>query len=129
MSLTNSTSVTQQESNVVETLRAARALIAESKHWTQGGYARRSKRAEGTVGPHDPDAQAWCAVGALKRINGPHQHAAALLLAEAVLDQPVFSVGNAQDRIVHFNDADGRRHRDVVQAFDKAIAKAEGRVS
>lgn len=113
--------------SVAETMRAARAKIEDPKHWIKGNYARVEKNNPIAVDVRDPRAQCWCAVGALMSVDGPYMVDAAVVLAEAIIGPPIFGPSYARDRIVTFNDAAGRRHRDVLRKFDEAIALAESR--
>lgn len=116
--------------NVADTLRAARALIEDPKHWTKGALAKPKKRSSDDEGmtAQDPRAGAWCAVGAIKRVDGVFEDAALVALAQ-VLDWSgnayLYGPAHARDEIVDFNDARIRRHKEVMRAFDKAIALAE----
>lgn len=109
--------------SVAETLRAARAKIADPDHWTKGYFARPAKRSAVEVEPTDPSAGAWCALGALKAVDGPYEHAAVYLLAEAIEGR----VGAHENHVWQFNDREGTRHRDILRKFDQAIKLAEAR--
>lgn len=104
--------------SVAETLRAARALIEDPKHWIKGAEAQTSKRGS-WVDARSPEAGAWCMIGALQAVDGPYEHRALALLA-AVIRPDGFP-----DDIGDYNDAGHRRHRDVLAKFDRAIRKAE----
>jgi hypothetical protein len=112
---------------VAATLRAARALIADPKHWTKGVLAKPSKHAGYACSPTDERAGAWCAIGALARVDGPYEVEALITLATAGFPDgdTISSAMRARDYIVEFNDDDGRRHRDIMRLFDRAIARAE----
>lgn len=116
--------MSNQPKSVVETLRAARELIADPKRWTKYASARPSKRSNTSVAPTNPEAGAWCASGALSKIDGPSELKAFRALAHAIN-------GSMRDGewwvIVDFNDTSGRRHRDVLAAFDRAIKAEEAK--
>lgn len=117
-----STTVTQQDTkpqSVADTLRAARALIEDPKHWTKRAYARPSKWATDERAPESLEAGAWCALGALRRIDGPYELSAISALSR------VISGGTGTIAVWRFNDDPERRHRDILKVFDKAIALAE----
>jgi hypothetical protein len=107
-----------------QVLKAARALIADPKHWTQGELAR---DADGN--PEDeyqPEAVCFCSVGALMR--------AARVVGDD-LNEARFGaftqVGNITLdlrglTIVEFNDAEDTTHADVLAVFDKAIEATKG---
>jgi hypothetical protein len=115
--------------SAAETLRAARALIEDPKHWTKGVYAATSKRSaewsEVFVGSER--AVCWCSLGALRRVDGPHEDAARGLLADAINPQwrTQGEYPYVNEVIYRFNDARHRRHREVLAKFDEAIALAE----
>lgn len=110
---------------VVETLRAAKAVIADPAHWTKGAEARiakRPKRYASKIQVNDPEAAAWCALGALRKVDGPHELSAVRALAHAIYVD--FNQAYAYWTITNFNDEAERRHREVMAVFDRAI-KAE----
>lgn len=115
--------------SVVETLRAARALIEDPSRWIKNDLARKSKHSQFVVWPEDTEAGAWCSVGALRRVDGPFERDAMQVLANAV--QGTFGVRydapNAE--IIMFNDAARRRHKEVLAKYDQAIALAEAEQS
>lgn len=120
-----STQTDDKPASVAETLRAARALLQDPKHWCQGAGARRRRRSVLAVMPLSPEAGAWCLAGALRRIDGPHYDEALIVLATTI-SGPVFVSHQARGYIASFNDARGRRHSAVIRVLDRAIAKAEG---
>ena len=54
----------------------------------------------------------FCAIGAIRQINGPHQQKAMNRLAKVVPDED----------IAGYNDTEGRTRREMLRCFDKAIA-------
>lgn len=115
----------QPPTSVADTLRAARALIADPKHWIKGALAKPSKRSPYGVSPQDWTVTCWCSIGALIAIDGPYEEAAREVLEKAVRLRPRFQWAIVED----FNDNRSTRHADVMDAFDKAIALAEGTTS
>lgn len=98
-----------------ELLRAARAKIADPKHWTQGELARDSGGRP--VGPRNPGAVCWCSMGALEAISFLDAKGALRFLREAVPDDELIKSAT------YFNDE--RKHGDVMGLFDRAIQLAE----
>ena len=121
------TTTNPKPASVVETLRAARALIEDPKHWTKGALAKPGKRSadEETVNVNDPIAGAWCAVGAITRVDGAYESLALIALAKAIGSIGTFYPDTAKNDIIYYNDLGSTRHRGVMRAFDKAIALAE----
>jgi hypothetical protein len=104
-------------SEVAETLRAARELIADPERWTQGVFAR---DAEGrSVDPSDDRAVRWCAAGAIWRVaTVAHGWCDAYWLARDAAER-------AHDSgLTEVNDRLG--HQAVLRVLDQAIAAAEG---
>lgn len=117
MSTTTGTAPT----SLSDTLRQAKALIADPKHWIKGSEAQVNKRdADSWVMPRDPTAGAWCAIGAIKKVDGPYE-ADAL----ATLTHTISGYDSDWSDIGYYNDAPHRRHKHVMAKFDKAIAAAE----
>lgn len=85
----------------LETLVAARALLARPWGWCKGSFEREQR-----------GVRAYCALGAIRAVNAADPHKAELAL-EAVVG----------DVIPVFNDAPGTRKNDVLAAFDKAIER------
>lgn len=52
---------------VLEALRAGRALIDDHQHWTTGALAEDAGGRH--VNPCDKDAVCWCSIGALKKVT------------------------------------------------------------
>lgn len=100
--------------NTVEVLEAARELIADPEHWTQGVYA---KSALGLpIGPSAPGAVCWCAEGAMRKVTGDGP------------DGPWWDAFLAVSKLtpqglIRWND--DRTHAEVLAKFDEAIAAAK----
>lgn len=103
---------TPKPASVAETLRAARALITPRGAWTKGTFARDSRSV--VVHARDAVAVRWCALGALERVDGRYEMEAQNVLSRAI-----------GEGIVGFNDAKRTKHKDILAAYDKAIALAE----
>jgi hypothetical protein len=104
--------------NTVEILKAARDLIADETKWTQGYFA---KDAQGKyVSPLDVEAACFCAIGAVSRVSGQPSF-------ETDKSEParyLWEVIGVSDQFVfEFNDT--HTHPEVIELFDKAIARAE----
>lgn len=83
------------------TLRAARLLITEPRHWcTSGGQHRNG---------------CFTALTAIMSASGDGTYRAASFLRRVT----------GEDLITIWNDAPGRTHAEVLRAFDGAIALAE----
>lgn len=100
----------------VETLRAARELIADPERWCQEVAARgKSGR---PVDPTGRAAVAWCAIGACRRIA---RRDADFVAAFDRLGRAAFAVDVAHPGV--FNDT--HDHAEVMAMFDRAIREAE----
>lgn len=111
-------------SSVADTLRRAKALIENPNHWIQGQFAIGG--ADGySVSPNSARAKAWCAVGALRRIDGPYERKALHALAVAI--QPNLTSLADTSVIIDLNDSGSSKyaHKIVMAKFDEAIARAE----
>lgn len=114
-----------EPSSVVETLKLARAKIEDPKHWTKGALARRSKRG-GEEAVDSDQATVWCALGAIKAVDGPFEDNAIDLLCQAIVGGSVTGAKLADANISSFNDHPSTKHLDVIRKFDEAIVLAEG---
>ena len=95
-----------------EVLQAARDLIAKPENWTQGSYAR---NAQGdSVFKFGGAPVSWCASGVMSECasRGMATGRAYTYLSTAM-----------GASLPHFNDH--HTHKEVLAAFDKAIAAAE----
>lgn len=122
------TTTDSHPTSVAETLRRARNLIEDPKHWIKGALAKPSKYSRNIpiLNPNDPEAGAWCALGAINRVDGPYEDAAVKMLAFVIGGYEYAYVEGARGEVTGFNDRPVRLHADVLSAFDRAIAKAEG---
>lgn len=96
-------------------LIAARALINNPKHWTQGEFAR--DKTGQSVYPDDENATCWCSLGAIDKVEPDYMskdahNARSFLRTEMKLSIPEFN--------------DFKSHAEVLDAWDRAIAKASG---
>jgi hypothetical protein len=116
-------------SDTLEILKAARALISEPEHWTQGAYGRTSQEDEDGVYDLE-EATCFCAVGAIHKAGNfdvsctlPSYIGVPFLGDEGLLhyDSVYF-----EGKLVDFNDTHSQE--DVLSLFDRAIARAEGEV-
>lgn len=96
-------------------LRAARELISTPEKWTQHDWAR-DRSGKATI-YSSPDAACWCAMGAIRQVTGGYP---GFSLAEDILEQATRS-----NDIGAWNDRQGRTHKTILRAFDRAIALAE----
>ncbi len=139
-------------------LKAAASIIRNPKHWVTGYEAVREARPNESswhtttrtiAGEHVEVAMcntkadcaiAFCAMGAVKRINGPAERSALAYLREAglyVANQNAKATGRPIDKTKKpmnyhiFNINDGRQygHKQVLKMFARAIrrAKADGK--
>ena len=92
--------------NVVTALKRARALIARKNGWIQNDYSKKVGR-----------TQAYCALGALGKVAS----------GTVYLDARSFLSGSllSSSAIATWNDTPGRTQKQVIRAFDRAIARAE----
>lgn len=100
-------------------LVAARKLITPRKRWTKGSWAR----ADGgiTTDETDPAATCFCMSGAIRRYtNGDAADAHDIRVRDAARSA-VHAVIHS-DSIAAYNDAVRRTHKQVLAAFDRAIA-------
>ncbi len=100
-------------------LIAARWLISDKKAWLQNCLAEDKYGV--TVSVLDDDACKFCSIGAVLAFENTEY---------LPLSNIGFTIRNAlsesmQDSILNFNDADGRKHKEVLEAFDRAIASLE----
>src|SRR5512146_154857 len=99
----------------IQVLRAARKLIEKRERWCQGAY---NKDAAGIGDVDRTDAVSWCAEGAIFHVKerwcSGHSDALALMIE-------VISC----DHLPAWNDQLCRKHSEVLEAFDRAIAAAK----
>jgi hypothetical protein len=123
---------------ISETLAAARATIADPKHWTQGAHARNA--AGETVNLSDEDACCFCADGALALAAGVrsmersgiwigdivHYNAASDILCEAAQRE------TGEYSFISVNDSSSlypkeETHRRILTVMDRGIDIAKSR--
>jgi hypothetical protein len=110
-------------------LKAARKLIEDEKGWVQEYLAVSTKESPKTgdpvrCGTKSEHASAFCALGAVKRVNGPAERAAVAFLREAgrkILGDLAHDKDNDQN-IFDVNDDMG--HKSTLKMFDIAIKAA-----
>ena len=121
-------------------LRVARKLIADPHSWTKGTSAKAKKIGGQALVPCDPFSRracAWCATGAIQRGFG-HRIDEDRDYDGSMFDEAVrlvacvsgdYDEANWLQRnvgtIAAWNDSEETVHRDVLEAFDNAIAVAE----
>lgn len=110
------------DSELVATLKAAKALIVDPKNWIKGKYASSVDDCE--VSPLAKDAVKFCMVGALAKASGLFScsYPGDRLHEQRLLAPFHKSVDGA---IPFFNDHPFRQHHEVMAAFDAAIVEAE----
>lgn len=106
--------------NTADTLRAARALIAEPRCWNQGRYVSRT------------DDNCLCAAGAINRVETGFTYPVSPIstampaLAQTVIDRSdAMRPRLAVTVIAGWQDHPDRTHDEVLAAFDAAIVTAE----
>lgn len=116
-----------------EALQAARNLIRDTVRWTRGSLAVR--HVGGYLvecGTKAKQAEAFCALGAVKRVNGPAERSATAFLREAALHtlqsqgaRPEDTKG-ANHHIFSVNDTERfGGHKSVLKMFARAIRQAK----
>ncbi|MGZ8887966.1 MAG: DUF6197 family protein [Halobacteriota archaeon] len=95
-----------------EILIAARAKLDTPEKWTQGACWRDAQGNE----PEQPDtAVCFCTFGAVEAVTDEGY------MAHSFLDTVVEGVASSID----YNDTLGRKHEEILDMFDKAIALAK----
>ena len=92
-----------------EILVAARAIIANKENWTQDAYARDKYGV--SIGVNCSNAVYFCSIGAIRKITMSPFDAMEVLRK------------HMEDSIIAFND--GHTHKEVLAAWDEAIASLE----
>ena len=111
--------------SVADTLRAAKALIADESNWCQKTYAKNA------AGEHcagdDPDAVCRCSAGALHPFIDDSKAEDDLLLTRciSILDDAAFELKGGWASVISFND--NQTHPEVMEMWDRAIALAESK--
>jgi hypothetical protein len=118
-------------SSVAETLERAKAVIDSPEHWAKGTLASRRAGRNADAFECDvaaPEAVAWCALGALAHVDGRFEWTATCVLGEVILSNQRIKWDEKpltpESAVWRFNDARGRRHADVMRAYDRAIERA-----
>jgi hypothetical protein len=96
-------------------LRAARALIEDPKHWTQGSYGLDSS-GHGVSTRRINEAVCFCSWGALVRVGID-------VIGGRSAEERYLDMGMGNRGVGNFNDT--HTHAEVLAAFDKAIELAE----
>lgn len=109
--------------DTIEILKSARKLIEKPENWTQDTRAR-NENGDG-VHVDDPSACRFCIVGAIAKVTYPaptYSGEGSEVLADLdglAIDYYGFSC------IESFNDYRKRKHEEVLEFFDTAIANLE----
>jgi len=121
-----------QDDTVLRILRRARGLITEPEHWTKNAFARDAKADVVAVG--NEAATCFCSVGAIERAkmdeNEPYStHLLAFEVAASMapIDWRDVHRGGPLPLswLMSYNDDTARKHAEVLEVFDKAIARLE----
>jgi len=102
-----------QEEQTIKALREARALIDEPSKWIKGDLAR--SKFGNTCETSSQNAVCFCSVGALMRVTGHLFGPEWRALSSTFGNRPVAA----------WNDDSATTHKDVLAAFDRAIADLE----
>lgn len=101
-------------------LKRARKLIEKPGSWCQLAEAR--TRDGESISCGDSMATQFCALGAIWRATGQNDDAPTKFLREAVGARYTLA---GPKSVANWNDAPRRTHKQILKAFDKAIALAE----
>ena len=104
--------------NELETLIAARALIASPESWIKDNSAQDANGVP--VGTFYEGACKFCTVGAITCASGETLTETRASILRAHLPKPF-------DNLVNFNDHPDTTHADVLALFDRAIASEEAK--
>jgi hypothetical protein len=115
-----------------QALQAARKLISDKKRWVRDYLAVRKDEWMGRVAcsTKSKNAEAFCALGAVKRVNGPAERAATAYLRQAALRYLQVN-GTSDDEkpvnkhIFKVNDNKRYGHKHVLKVFTNAIRRAK----
>lgn len=102
--------------NKLELLKAARNLISEPEHWTQGVEAR-DKDGKVIIST-SPEAVKWCAYGAIWKFH--EENEGVQIQAEELLRS---CIPDGCPSLLKLNDC--HTHEEVLAVYDRAIVKAE----
>lgn len=115
----------------VHALQLARQLIRPFRHWTVNALAvdgaSRGLGNKFEIDVKSPKAEAFCALGALRRVNTKHQVKAQTYLEMAAGELKGLDMCEpSEDDIFAVNDAayDKKTHRRVLKMFTRAIQLA-----
>lgn len=120
-------------SKAKEALVKARALIADSRHWTKGTMRKLLQR-QVPESYDTPLDYSYCALGAVDKATEdvlytdriPIIREAHKCLGLALpVNETKCSYGYYEGVIVNYNDAPSRKHEEVLALFDKAIATCD----
>lgn len=98
-----------------EALQKAKELISTPEKWAQGDIAFDSNGEPTSA--LSICAERWCSLGAIVRVDGGVNYTfgnSRRMLSDAL----------SGNKIADWNDATGRTHEEVMDAFDRAIALA-----
>jgi hypothetical protein len=112
----------------VHALELAKELIRPFRHWTTGALAVAHIDSGIEVAPKSAKAEAFCALGALQRVNTKHGRRAQKFLEQAACIMKGDCLESACDLdIFDINDfeRDKTTHRAVLKMFTKAIRLAK----
>jgi hypothetical protein len=114
-------------SKAKDNLIAARALIADKAHWTQGTYARDELGL--VVSPIDADATCFCAMGALYRADHVNPNDVDDYLCPSMPGYLELAAAADGYAIPDINDGEVEEfeedpHSAVLALYDRAIAAA-----
>ena len=122
---------TLSQTPIVETLKKARALILDEKNWIKGQEATIGKDGP-SVSAKSPEATCFCLTGALGHVidemdgvnewNLVRDCGTVLALAIGMPHYERWHPSAYLSDITGWNDATTTTHKDVIAAFDKAIA-------
>ena len=103
-------------------LRKAKNKIKHPQNWIKGSYAEAPNYCQ--VAPWAPEATSWCALGAIKATASNHFDELEMTeLIEGTIrawENPIGYEDPART-IVNYNDTQDRKHKEVINIFDKAI--------
>ena len=106
----------------LDVLKAARELISDPAKWTKGGYAFAG---EAPTDIKDPAATCFCTLGAVARVSD-------LSTSDVVGEQLLITLGGDpefEDATIvvgdEWNDDPKRTHAEVLDLFDRTIARLE----
>lgn len=119
-----------EEEQAKQVLREARKLLMRRGAWIQGTMARTAGSENRLMSgrrtrPKSSQAACWCAAGAVYRVMGTNytlefRDRVFGLLANVV--DPFVPLRNPEQVVIGWNDREGRRKTEVLQAFAKAAA-------